>query len=205
MAILDIITYPNPFLKKVSQPLAVNKSADGKNFIQMTAEHKKLASDMLETMYKAPGIGLSAVQVGTLIRLLVIDIRMPDRADMPSSPHSVNQEHLTVLEKQVTYPLIMFNPVILKRKNKTKYQEGCLSVPGIFETVERSAYIEVQGFDRDGQPFEVKTDGILSICFQHEIDHLDGKLFIDRLSFLKANHIRSQIKKLAEEQKKNIS
>ena len=206
MAILDIITYPNPFLKKVSKPIggSGNQPVNSQPFIEVPSKYKKLASDMLETMYKAPGIGLSAIQVGVDIRLIVIDIRLANNDNISASRHSVDNDHMTELEKQVTYPLIMLNPLITMRKDRTTYQEGCLSVPGFFENVERSAYVEVHGFNQEGQPFEVKTDGILSICFQHEIDHLDGKLFIDRISFLKADTIRSQIKKLARDQKNQI-
>ena len=203
MATLDIITYPDPLLKKVSKPLKELTTDQGSS-IEVSSEYKKLASDMLETMYKAPGIGLSAIQVGVEIRLIVIDIRMTENTESnDQSKHSVDSQHMTELEKQISYPLIMFNPRIVKRKDKTSYQEGCLSVPGIFETVERSTYIEAQGFNQEGQFFEVKTDGILSICIQHEIDHLDGKLFIDRLSFLKADVIRSQIMKLKRNQQQD--
>ena len=202
MAILDIITYPNPLLKKVSKPLKELKTDQGYS-IEVSPAYKKLALDMLETMYKAPGIGLSAIQVGVEIRLIVIDIRLIEGSDQ--SRHSVDNQQMTEMEKKVSYPLIMFNPQIVKRKDKTSYQEGCLSIPGIFETVERSAYIEVQGFDQEGRFFEVKTDGILSICIQHEIDHLDGKLFIDRLSFLKADVIRNQIMKLKRDQQEDQS
>ena len=200
MAILDIITYPDPFLKKISKPLKELTTDQGPS-IKVSPEHKKLASDMLETMYKAPGIGLSAIQVGVDIRLIAIDIRLTDSNDQ--SRHSVDNQHMTELEKQVSYPLIMFNPQIVKKKDKTSYQEGCLSIPGIFETVERSAYVEAQGFNQEGQFFEVKTDGILSVCIQHEVDHLDGKLFIDRLSFLKADVIRNQIMKLKKSQQQD--
>ena len=200
MAILDIITYPDPLLKKVSKPLEELKTGQ-EPVIEISPEYKKLISDMLETMYKALGIGLSAIQVGVEIRLIVIDIRSTNSDD--HSRHSVDDQHMTELEKQVSYPLVMFNPQIVKRKDKTSYQEGCLSVPGIFETVERSAYVEAQGFNEEGKFFEVKTDGILSICIQHEIDHLDGKLFIDRLSFLKADVIRNQIMKLKRNQQED--
>jgi len=205
MATLDIITYPNTFLKKLSKPVGVSgdKPVNNQPFIEVSAEYKKLASDMLETMYKAHGIGLSAIQVGVDIRLIVIDIRLVDNNNVSTSRHSLDNNHMTELEKKVTFPLIMFNPFITMRRDKTTYQEGCLSIPGFFENVERSAYVEVQGFNPEGQPFEVKTDGILSICFQHEIDHLDGRLFIDRISFLKADTIRSQIKKLARNQNSN--
>ena len=154
MAILDIITYPNPLLKKVSQPIESVVSDRGKKALTITPEHKKLASDMLETMYKASGIGLSAIQVGQPLRLLVIDIRMLyNGTGVSDSPHSVNEQNMTTLEKQVKYPLILFNPVITLRKDRTSYREGCLSLPGFFETVERSQYVEVEGFNEMGEFF----------------------------------------------------
>lgn len=197
MAVLDIITYPDPFLKKVCRPIdSSHESFADRKSLHITSEQKKLTSDMLETMYKASGIGLSAIQVGVDIRLLVIDIRaIYSDTEVSGSPHSVATQNMTELEKQVPYPLILFNPVITQQRDKSSYMEGCLSIPGFFETVERAAYVEVQGFNESGEPVQIKADGILSICLQHEIDHLDGKLFIDRLSFLKANAIRNQIKK----------
>ncbi|MCJ8275594.1 MAG: peptide deformylase, partial [Bdellovibrionales bacterium] len=105
------------------------------------------------------------------------------------------EEGMSDLEKQVKMPLVIFNPEITKREGKTAYDEGCLSVPGFYESVERAKYIEVKGLDREGNPQELKLDGLLSICMQHEIDHLDGKVFIDRLSPIKSNRIKSKIKK----------
>ncbi|MCB0393453.1 MAG: peptide deformylase [Bdellovibrionales bacterium] len=178
MPILEIKTYPDPILKK--------KSLDVKS---VTPEYQKLAEDMLETMYAAPGIGLAAIQVGVPIRMLVIDIRRTNEDG------SFADDDFTEKEKTVQFPIVIFNPVITKKEGKTTYEEGCLSVPGYTETVERAEYIEVEGLDKNGQRFEVKTDGLLAICFQHEMDHLEGKLFIDRISFVKSNRIRSKIKK----------
>jgi peptide deformylase len=92
-------------------------------------------------------------------------------------------------------PLVIFNPVVTKKEGKTTYDEGCLSVPGYFETVQRHEYVEVEGLDKNGQPLHLKLDGLLAICMQHEIDHLDGKVFLDRLSPIKSMRLRNKIKK----------
>jgi len=178
VAILGIKTYPDDVLKQVAKPVT-----------EVTPELVKLAEDMLETMYAAPGIGLAAPQVGESIRLIVIDSRMRDengRADYTD---------MTELEKQVSFPLRLFNPVILLSEGSATFDEGCLSVPGFVETVRRANYVEVEALDSQNKKIHIKTDGLLSICIQHEIDHLDGKLFIDRLSTVKRALIKSKIKK----------
>lgn len=179
MALLEVLKFPDPRLR-----------LKGKKVSEVTPELKKLADDMLETMYAEKGIGLAAIQVGVEVRLLVIDI-LPqgdgDRYDL--------EEGMSELEKAVKMPLVLFNPEIVRKEGRTTYEEGCLSVPSFYETVERSKYIEVQGLDRDGKPVEYKLDGLLAICMQHEIDHLDGKVFIDRLSPIKSNRLKAKIKK----------
>lgn len=178
MATLEVLTYPNPLLRRKAHPVA-----------KVTDEHRKLVDDMLETMYLEKGIGLAAIQVGIDIRLLVIDIRpMGEGARYDTTK-------MTDRERAVDMPLAIFNPVITKKEGKTTYEEGCLSLPGYFETVQRSDYIEVEGLDRDGKKIELKLDGLLSICMQHEIDHLDGKVFLDRLSPIKAMRLKAKIKK----------
>lgn len=162
----------------------------GKKVEEVTPELKQLAEDMLETMYSEKGIGLAAIQVGVEVRLLVIDIRPQDE----ESRYDL-EGNLTELEKAVDQPIVIFNPEITKKEGKTKYDEGCLSVPGFYESVVRSKYVEVKGLDKDGNPVEYKLDGLLSICMQHEMDHLDGKVFIDRLSPIKSNRIKAKIKK----------
>lgn len=178
MAILEILRYPDQRLKRKSVPVET-----------VTPELQKLADDMLETMYDAPGVGLAAPQVGELIRLLVIDTRPTD------DDGNVILEKMTELEKQVQFPIIIFNPEITKKEGSTTYEEGCLSVPGFIEEVKRANYVEAKGLDRSGQPLTIKTDGLLAICLQHELDHLEGKLFIDRISFVKSERIKSKIKK----------
>jgi peptide deformylase len=128
--------------------------------------------DMFETMYAAPGIGLAAIQVGIPLRLVVID---------------VSEQH--------DQPLCLINPEILAREGEEEMDEGCLSVPGFYETVRRAERVRVRALDRDGQPFELETDGLLAVCIQHEIDHLDGKLFVDYLSSLKRQRIRKKLEK----------
>jgi peptide deformylase len=134
---------------------------------------RTLIADMLETMYAAPGIGLAATQVDVHKRVLVVD---------------VSQEQ--------DQPMAFVNPEIIEREGKTEAEEGCLSVPGIFDKLTtRAARIRVRALDRDGQPFELEADGLLAVCIQHEMDHLEGKLFVDYLSDLKRTRIRKKLEK----------
>lgn len=188
MAILEILTYPNPILRKVSQKVE-----------RVTSEQTLFANDMLETMYVSRGVGLAAPQVGRLERIIVIDTRPHSEDGQPT------EEGMTELEKKITYPLKLINPEIVKKEGKTTYGEGCLSVPGFIESVERANYIEVEALNEIGESVKIQTDGLLAICIQHEIDHLDGKLFIDRLSFLKSNRIKDRIKKYGYEKKQDSS
>lgn len=176
--ILEILKYPDARLRKKGIAVA-----------GVTSELKTLAGNMLETMYAEHGIGLAAPQVGESVRLLVIDTRSRDDEGRPT------EEGFTELERQVVQPIVIFNPEIVSARNKTAYDEGCLSVPGFFETVERHEYVEVKGLDIEGKDCMIKTDGLLAICLQHEMDHLEGKLFIDRLSFVKSNRIKNRIQK----------
>lgn len=178
MALLDIITYPNPILKKVSTKLET-----------VDASIETLAKDMLETMYAAPGVGLAAPQIGKNIRMVVIDTRSKDENG------EFDMEDLTDLEKEISFPLVLINPVITKKEGKIKWEEGCLSVPGYTEQVERAAYVEVQALNEKGDEIFVKADSLTGVCIQHEIDHLDGKVFIERLSTIRRNRITSKIKK----------
>lgn len=178
MAILEVLTFPNPVLRRKSK--AVEKVTD---------EYKKFVDDMLETMYSQRGIGLAAPQVGRLERIIVIDTR-------PRDESRYEDEDQTELEKNIPQPLILINPEIVEKDGETTYPEGCLSIPSYFEEVKRAEHIKVRMLNLDGETVEFEADGLLSICIQHEIDHLDGKLFIDRLSPIKANRIKSKIKKL---------
>lgn len=179
MAVLEILTFPNPILRKKSKPVE-----------QVTVEHRKLAEDMLETMYHASGIGLAAPQVGQTIRFLVLDTR-------PRENGRYDVDEMTELEQEAYKdgPLFIFNPIIRLKDGKQIYEEGCLSVPTYYETVERADYIECEGMNLKGQKILIQADGLLSVCIQHEIDHLDGKLFIDRVGTVKGQRIKEKILK----------
>ena len=133
---------------------------------------QQLVDDMFETMYEAPGIGLAASQVDVHQRFMVIDV-----------------------SEEKNRPLVFVNPEILDRAGEQVYQEGCLSVPNIFADVTRANEITVRALDRHGQPFEMHVDGLLAVCIQHEMDHLEGKLFVDYLSPLKREMVRKKLAK----------
>lgn len=133
---------------------------------------RKLVDDMFETMYAAPGIGLAAPQINVSKRVVVIDISL-----------------------ERNQPLCLINPEILAREGEISSEEGCLSVPDEFEVVERASKVEVRALGRDGLPFEMEAEGLLAVCIQHEIDHLDGKLFVDYLSALKKQRLRKRLEK----------
>ena len=135
-------------------------------------EIRRLVDDMAETMYAAPGIGLAAVQINVALRVVTIDI----------------SESCNALQ-------VFINPQILQRDGKQVFEEGCLSVPGIYDEVERAQHIRLRALNRDGQPFELEAEGLFATCIQHEIDHLDGKVFVDYLSRLKQTRIRKKLEK----------
>lgn len=137
---------------------------------------RRLIDDMFETMYDAPGIGLAATQINVHKRILVADV---------SETHNE--------------PVCLINPSIVESSGTEQMEEGCLSVPGVFETVERADRIRVTGLDREAQPLELDVDGLLAVCVQHEIDHLDGKLFVDYLSQLKRSRIRKKLEKVQKQ------
>ncbi len=161
MSLLDILYYPDAQLRRTASAIT---NVDGKI--------AKLADQMLDTMYAAPGIGLAATQVNVHERLVVIDVSEENDA-----------------------PLVLINPEILTSEGEEEMQEGCLSIPGVYESVKRPAIVRVAAIDREGNPFELDADGLLAVCIQHEIDHLDGKLFVDYLSPLKRNRIRKRMEK----------
>ena len=164
MSIKDIITVPDETLKKISDPIE-----------KVGINEKKLINDLFETMYHSKGIGLAAVQVGILKRILVIDVSTKD-------------------EKK--NPLSFINPIIKNVSNETSvYEEGCLSIPDTLREIERPKVCEVEYIDINGKVKNLKCDGLLSTCIQHEINHLDGKLIIDHLSKLKRDIIIKKISK----------
>jgi len=134
---------------------------------------KNLVDDMLETMYLAKGIGLAATQVNVHQRIVVIDV-----------------------SEEKDNPLCLINPEIIAKDGVEESEEGCLSVPGFFETVKRAERIRVKALDKEGQPFEFEADDLLAVCVQHELDHLEGKLFVDYISTLKRQRIKKKLEKL---------
>lgn len=171
MALLTILHYPDPRLRIKAEPVKA-----------VTDTHRRLITDMLETMYAAPGIGLAATQVGVNERVIVVDV-------------SENGDR----------PLAFINPEILSKEGTEVMEEGCLSVPGVFEEVERAERIRFRALDRDGKPVEFDADGLLAVCLQHEIDHLNGRLFVDYLSDLKRKRIRKRVEKEERELKERRS
>ena len=144
----------------------------------VTDETRELIDDMFQTMYEAPGIGLAATQVNVHQRLIVIDV-----------------------SEERDQPLVFINPEVeVLDTEEGEYDEGCLSVPGFYETVSRPRHIRVTALDRNGEPFTLEPEGLLAVCIQHEIDHLEGKLFVDYLSTLKRSRIRKKLDKQHRQQ-----
>ena len=167
MTIKPLVLLPDPVLRKKSEPLE-----------QVDDDARKLADDLLETMYDAPGIGLAAIQIGLPRRLLVIDCSKED---------------------EDRAPMVFINPQIVdSSEERSTYEEGCLSIPDYYAEVERPAEVTVEFLDRDGMPQEIRADGLLATCLQHEIDHLNGVLFIDHISKLKRDMVIRKFTKLAK-------
>ena len=167
--IRNILIHPDPRLKKVCDPVG-----------QITDDLKRLADDMLQTMYDAPGIGLAAPQIGVTKRLIVMDcVKEADAAPRP---------------------MVLFNPeIVWSSEDRSTYEEGCLSIPEIYNEIERPAAVKVRWLDRDGKAQEEDFAGLWATCVQHEIDHLNGKLFIDYLGPLKRQMITRKMEKLKRE------
>jgi len=167
MTTKPLVLLPDPVLRKTSEPVE-----------RVDDDLGQLADDMLETMYDAPGIGLAAVQIGVLRRLLVIDCSK---------------------EEEEKAPMVFINPSIVDRSDdRAVYEEGCLSIPDYYAEVERPAEVTVDYVDRDGQEQRIEANGLLATCLQHEIDHLNGVLFIDHISKLKRDMVVKKFAKLAK-------
>ncbi len=179
--VLDVYKYPSPVLKKVAKPI-----------LEFDDNLKELCLNMLHTMYHAPGIGLAAPQVGESIRLFVMDIDF-------NKDKVTNFDGTTESKLSNFNPLIFINPEITKSDEQVVHEEGCLSVPGVYEDVKRSAEITVKFQDWDGNSHTIDADKLLSVCIQHENDHLDGIIFLERLSMLKRNLL---MKKYLKKKKK---
>lgn len=185
MAIREIIEVPDPLLKQVSK--AVETFDD---------ELRTLVADMFETMYDAPGIGLAAIQVGVPLRVLVIDLQ-PDDPDAEPEVCTAHGGAAHTHQPTKKEPRVFINPELLDPSEEhTLYQEGCLSVPDIFAEVERPTRVRVRWQDLDGAVHEEAMDGLMATCIQHEMDHLEGVLFIDHLSRLKRGMALKKLEKL---------
>jgi peptide deformylase len=169
MAILTILNYPDPRLHTVAKPV-----------LEVNIEVQRLVSDMEETMYAAPGIGLAATQVNQHVQLILVDT-------------SKEQNDLQVL----------INPKIVTKTGEQEYEEGCLSVPGVYENVTRAEKITVEALDVNGKKFKLNAEGLLAVCIQHEMDHLLGKVFVEYLSPLKRNRIKAKMVKHNREIERN--
>jgi len=166
MAIRPILTVPHPVLKEISKPVEGG----------VTDEHRALMDDMLETMYDAPGVGLAAVQIGVPLRIIVMDI----------SPKEDERQ-----------PRYFVNPEIVWKSEELKsWEEGCLSVPEIYDEVDRPARVKIRYLDYHGKEIEEDADGLFAVCIQHEMDHLEGVVFLDHLSRLKRDSAIRKVKKL---------
>ncbi|HJR83021.1 MAG TPA: peptide deformylase [Sphingomicrobium sp.] len=179
MAIREIVEVPDPRLRQISSPVE-----------EVTDDIRELVSDMFETMYAAPGIGLAAIQVGVPKRVLVIDLQEPEEEG----------------GEPVRDPHVFINPEILQHSDQdVPYTEGCLSVPDQFAEVDRPDRIRARWLDLDGKVREEAIEGLLATCLQHEMDHLNGVLFIDHLSRLKRDMILKKLAKLRKEQQKKAA
>jgi peptide deformylase len=161
MALLTILEYPDPRLRKRAAPVT-----------RFDSELAHLIDDMFETMYAAPGIGLAATQVDAHQRLIVIDV-----------------------SAEKNQPMVFINPELTAREGAATTEEGCLSVPGVFDEIQRAAKVRVRAQDRFGETFERELEGVAATCLQHEMDHLEGKLFVDYLSDLKRERVRKKLEK----------
>ena len=181
MAIRQILEAPDPRLRTISEPLA-----------EVTDETRALIADMFETMYDAPGIGLAAIQVGVPQRILVIDLQEPaDHEHDHEHGEACNHDHDVIND-----PRVFINPEILETaRDMRAYEEGCLSVPDQYAEVDRPDWCVARWLDEDGKSHEERIEGLLATCLQHEMDHLEGILFIDHLSRMKRSMVLKKLEK----------
>jgi peptide deformylase len=178
--ILDIVKYPDPVLRKVAKPVE-----------KVDAEIQRLVDDMYETMYAAPGVGLAAPQVAISKRILVIDVGLLEKDEQGKECHKPD-------------PKAIINPVITIQEGKILWDEGCLSLPQLIVPMERSKKILVEGLDREGRKIKYLGENLLAVAFQHEIDHLDGKLIFDKISRLKQDLYKKKLARHESYEEKDI-
>lgn len=188
MALLDILTYPDPTLRKKCDPVEV-----------IDDDLIKLLDDMADTMYEAPGVGLAAPQVGVTKRVIVADIKPRERVGDTEEAEEI------LLPPDRSELIELINPEIVFSDGEAVGEEGCLSIPGFVSDVKRKYEVVVEGYNREGELVEIQCEDLLARVFQHEIDHLDGILFIDRLGRLKRELLKKKIEKaLGKEQKQAV-
>ena len=200
MSKLNILTYPDPFLKTKARAVESVGEAE-----------QSLIEDMVETMYGARGIGLAATQVGVDKRIIILDV--PDETTEDSDTNdgevfeegrsrgrSIKEDRPSEEAKRGGNLLKLINPEIINSSGSIVYEEGCLSVPGVNADVKRAGEVTVRALNQDGEQFEIEASGLLAVAFQHEIDHLDGILFIEHLGRIKRNLIKRRLRKIAAEE-----
>lgn len=188
MAIRPLVILPDAQLRLVSTPVA-----------QITPEIRTLVADMFETMYDAPGIGLAAIQIGVPWRVVTLDVAKRAASEQADAEGTEAEDDQEKRDAQPRNPIAFINPQITwSSEERSVYEEGCLSIPEYYEEVERPASVKVSYTDLDGKPQEIEADGLLATCIQHEIDHLNGVLFIDHLSRLKRERVTKRFAKQAK-------
>jgi peptide deformylase len=195
MSVRDIIHLPDPVLREVSKPVE-----------RIDEPLLRLLDDMLETMYDAPGIGLAGIQIGVPLRIMTVDIGDPEaEAEEEAQPADAGDQTSVEGRRKARKnfrprPIFLINPKILTSSDeRSVYEEGCLSIPEYYAEVERPAQVKVSYLDRDGKEQVIDADGLMATCLQHEIDHLDGKLFIDHISRLKREMVVKKFTKIARQ------
>jgi len=195
MSVRDIIHLPDPVLREVSKPVE-----------RIDEPLLRLLDDMLETMYDAPGIGLAGIQIGVPLRIVTVDIGDPETEAAEEAQEAEGGDETTVEGRRKARkslrpnPIFLINPKILTSSDeRSVYEEGCLSIPEYYAEVERPAQVKVSYLDRDGKEQVIDAGGLMATCLQHEIDHLDGKLFIDHISRLKREMVVKKFTKIARQ------
>ena len=191
MSIIPIINIPDAVLREISKPVE-----------RFDTQLQTLFDDMFETMYDAPGIGLAAIQIGIPLRVITIDVapRQNKEDDEDNEDGENGEEDNKEREPVKPNPIVLINPQILNRSDeRSTYEEGCLSIPEYYADVERPAFCKLSYLDRDGKEQIMNAEGILATCVQHEIDHLDGVLFIDHISKLKRDMVVKKFTKIAKQ------
>lgn len=194
MSIRDIIHLPDPVLREISKPVE-----------RIDADLLRVLDDMLETMYDAPGIGLAGVQIGVPLRIVTVDIGDPDEEtqieeNAEPDDESTPEGRRKARARRKPNPFFLINPKILtSSEERTVYEEGCLSIPEYYADVERPAAVKIAYLDRQGKQQVMDADGLMATCLQHEIDHLDGRLFIDHISRLKRDMVVKKFSKIAKQ------